>query len=135
VPEEPEGYINYVQRAYESQNNGELGFNYDALVDTYDRDTIYNWGRQYPDVGVAAFAKHIDVNARVLDAGVGTGIVGKLLVDKGYRHIVGIDFSDGMLEQARLKDVCDDLRQVVLGEHFDFPIGEFDAVISIGVFM
>ncbi len=134
MPEEPEGYINYVQRVYESQSNGELASNYDAWADTYDRDTIDNWGRRDPDVGAAVFAKHVDIDARVLDAGAGTGIVGKLLADKGYRHIVGIDLSNGMLEQAQLKDVYDDLRQMALGDHLDFPIGEFDAVISIGVF-
>jgi predicted TPR repeat methyltransferase len=134
VPQDSEGYINYVQRVYESQSNDELASNYDAWADTYDRDTIDNWGRQDPDVGVEVFAKHVDADARMLDAGAGTGIVGKLLADKGYRHIVGMDLSDGMLEQARSKEVYEDLRQMALGEHLDFATGEFDAVISIGVF-
>ncbi len=88
MPQDPEGYINYVQRVYESQSNDELASNYDAWADTYDRDTIDNWGRQDPDVGAEVFAKYVDVDARILDAGAGTGIVGKLLADKGYGHIV-----------------------------------------------
>lgn len=134
MPEDPEGYINYVQRVYESQNNDELATNYDDWSDTYDRDTIDNWGRQDPDVGAEVFAKHVPLDAKILDAGAGTGIVGKLLADKGYGNITGIDLSQGMLEVARTKDVYRDLHQMVLGERLDFSDDAFDAVISIGVF-
>ena len=134
MPEEPENYINYVQRVYESRNNDELASNYDAWSETYDEDTIENWGRQDPDVGADVFARHVPIEARVLDAGAGTGIVGALLADKGYRNITGIDLSDGMLEQARSKGVYQDLRQMTLGERLDFPDNAFDAVVSIGVF-
>lgn len=134
MPEDPDGYINYVQRVYESRNNGELASNYDAWSETYDEDTIDNWGRQDPDVGADVFARHVPIDARILDAGAGTGIVGKLLADKGYGNIAGIDLSEGMLEQARFKGVYQELRQMVLGERLDYADDEFDAVISIGVF-
>ena len=115
MPEEPEGYVNYVQRVYESRSNDELASNYDAWADTYDQDTIENWGRLDPDVGAEIFAKHVPTDARILDAGAGTGIVGKLLSDKGYRKIAGIDLSEGMLQQARSKGVYQELRQMMLG--------------------
>ncbi|MCH9039445.1 MAG: class I SAM-dependent methyltransferase [Chloroflexi bacterium] len=134
MPEEPEGYVNYVQRVYESRSNDELASNYDAWADTYDQDTIENWGRLDPDVGAEIFAKHVPTDARILDAGAGTGIVGKLLSDKGYRKIAGIDLSEGMLQQARSKGVYQELRQMTLGERLDFPDDAFDAVVSIGVF-
>jgi predicted TPR repeat methyltransferase len=37
-------------------------------------------------------------NANVLDFGCGTGLVGKYLLERGFRHVVGIDGSAGMLE-------------------------------------
>ncbi|MDA0769684.1 MAG: class I SAM-dependent methyltransferase [Chloroflexi bacterium] len=134
MPEDPDGYINYVQRVYESRNNDELAVNYDAWSDTYDQDTIENWGRQDPDVGVEVFARHVAIDAKILDAGAGTGIVGKLLSDRGYKIISGMDLSEGMLAQARSKGVYQELRQMALGERLDFPDDAFDAVISIGVF-
>ena len=134
MPEEPEGYINYVQRVYESRNNDELASNYDAWSNTYEQDTIENWGRLDPDVGAEIFAEHVPTDARILDAGAGTGIVGKLLSDKGYRKIAGIDLSEGMLQQARSKGVYQELRQMTLGERLDFPDDAFDAVVSICVF-
>ena len=71
--------------------------------------------------------------ARVLDAGAGTGLVGKFLAEKGYKDIVAIDLSPGMLEEARKKNVYQAFHRMVMGEQLDFSTNYFDAVISIGV--
>ena len=73
-------------------------------------------------------------DAKVLDAGAGTGLVGERLCEAGYRDLVGIDLSPGMLAVARGKDVYRELRQTNLGESLAFPDDAFDAVISVGVF-
>lgn len=39
-------------------------------------------------------------NAVVLDMGCGTGLVGQYLVERGFKNVVGVDASAGMLEKA-----------------------------------
>lgn len=69
---------------------------------------------------------------RVLEVGVGTGVALPL-----YPHeasIVGIDYSEGMLEQARQRVERHGLRNVELRRmdamQMDFPDSSFDAVIA-----
>lgn len=71
----------------------------------------------------------------VLDAGCGTGLVGEALQARGFKHIVGIDFSDGMLAQARSKlNIYERLHKADLSKPIHLLNGEFDAVICSGVF-
>src|SRR5215217_8326125 len=55
-------------------------------------------------------------------------------VRHGYRNLVGIDISDGMLARARERGVYADLRDQVLGETLDFADESFVAVVATGVF-
>jgi len=55
-------------------------------------------------------------NGRVLDAGAGTGLVGKFLSENGYSNLVAMDLSMGMLEQARKQNVYQEFHQMVVGE-------------------
>ena len=124
---------NVVRWVYSSKNNQELLERYDRWAKNYDSDLEQDFGWIAPQRAAESFAKHVSKNARVLDAGAGTGWVGELLSKLGYSDIVGIDLSQGMLEQARKKGAYRDLRQMVLGEHLDFPTDSFGAVVSVGV--
>jgi SAM-dependent methyltransferase len=73
-------------------------------------------------------------NGPILDVGAGTGILGASLFLLGYKNLVAIDFSEGMLEVARRKGVYRELRQMVLGEYLDFSNRSFAAVAVMGVF-
>lgn len=42
-----------------------------------------------------------DPNDRILDLGCGTGRSTKAIFDLGYRNLVGVDYSAGMIEQAK----------------------------------
>ena len=44
-----------------------------------------------------------------------------------------MDLSEGMLKEARNKNVYQKFDQMVLGEHLDYLTDTFDAVISVGV--
>ena len=77
--------------------------------------------------GFERFAQHVDPIDHAQ-------LVGRCLSDLGYRDLVGIDLSLGMLAQAREKGVYRELRQMVLGEPLDLATDAFDAVISVGVF-
>ena len=59
---------------------------------------------------------------------------GDSLAILGYRDLVGIDLSRGMLEVAGRKGVYRELHRMMLGEPLDFPDGSFRAVVSTGVF-
>jgi SAM-dependent methyltransferase len=123
-----------VQWVYASSNIDELAKRYDQWSTEYDGDLAEKFGWIAPQRAADSFSRHVPKNARILDAGVGTGLVGACLEELGYRDLTGIDLSPGMLEEAAKKGVYRDLRPMVLGEPLDLPTGAFDAVICVGVF-
>jgi predicted TPR repeat methyltransferase len=57
-------------------------------------------------VSTELLLRHLpETDARILDAGCGTGLVGEILKCKGFDDVVGIDFSPSMLDQAAEKGV------------------------------
>ncbi|ABG50126.1 hypothetical protein Tery_0690 [Trichodesmium erythraeum IMS101] len=52
-----------------------------------------------------------DKDAIILDAGAGTVMVGEALAELGYNNIIGVDFSEQMLEVGRKKQVYTALYQ------------------------
>jgi predicted TPR repeat methyltransferase len=82
---------------------------------------------------VAAMLEEAGVSASrtldVLDAGCGTGLCG-LLVSPYARRLVGVDLSEGMLDQARARDVYDDLVKRELTAYLLDRTGAFDVIVS-----
>ena len=124
---------NIVQWVYSSRDNHELSDRYDQWAQTYDADLEREFGWIGPERAVEVFSRYVSQGARVLDAGAGTGQVGELLARMGYRDLVAMDLSPGMLENARKKGVYRDLYQMVMGGPLDFPENSFGAVVSVGV--
>lgn len=125
---------NRIQWVYSSQNNEELAERYDEWATAYDSDLAEKFGWVAPQMATDVFSRHVPRDAMVLDAGAGTGLVGECLAGLGYRDLVAVDLSTGMLEQAREKGVYSELRQMVMGDPLDFLTDSFGAVISVGVF-
>ena len=125
---------NLVQWVYGARNNQGVGGTLQQLGQELRRGlgprTSAGW---VPALALEACRQYVPSDARILDAGAGTGLVGKALSDAGYRNLTAIDMSPGMLEEARAKGVYRQLRRMVLGERLDFPDDNFDAVVSIGV--
>ena len=124
---------NRVQWVYASNNNQELEDRYDQWAKDYDSDLEQDFGWIAPLRAAQALSRHAPQDASVLDAGAGTGLVGQIMADMGFRDLVAIDLSQGMLDEAGAKGVYRELRQMVLGEKLDFPDDRFGAVISVGV--
>ena len=122
-----------VKWVYNSRNNIELERRYDQWANKYDTDLEEGFGWLGPQRAVEFFTRYVPVEARILDAGAGTGFVGKLLAEQDYTYIVAIDLSLGMLHEARKKKAYRAFYRMVMGEPLDFPTNSFDAVISIGV--
>lgn len=53
--------------------------------------------------------------------GCGTGLVGQYLKERGFKSIVGVDASAGMLEKARTKESYSELHELFLGKPETFP--------------
>ncbi|MDD1415800.1 class I SAM-dependent methyltransferase [Dolichospermum sp. ST_con] len=123
-----------IQWVYSSQNNEELAQRYNQWAEDYERDLTENFGRPQREPIVDLTIKYVPKNAQILDAGVGTGIMGQSLHKEGYSNLIGIDLSQGMLAEAQKKNVYTELHQMILGEPLDFPNDAFNAVTACGVF-
>ncbi len=122
-----------VQWIYSSRDNKELAERYDLWSRDYDTDLDEGFGWLGPQRAVEYFIKYVPKDARILDAGAGTGLVGELLAKQGYSNLIAMDLSKGMLEEARKKKVYREFHQMVLGEKLDYATDSFDAIISVGV--
>ena len=122
-----------VQWVYSSKNNSELSQRYDEWAKDYDKDLSEVFGWIAPKTASAYLAKYVHPDSIVLDAGAGTGLVGLALAEQGFQNLTAMDLSEGMLEEARDKNVYGKLDQMVLGEPLSYATDSFDAVISVGV--
>ncbi|MFC2070528.1 class I SAM-dependent DNA methyltransferase [Chloroflexota bacterium] len=122
-----------VQWIYSSKDNKELADRYDQWAKDYDTDLDEGFGWLGPQRAVEYFCKHVTKDARTLDAGAGTGLVGQLLAEQGYKNLTAMDLSKGMLEEARTKNCYQEFHQMMMGEPLDYATDSFDAIISVGV--
>lgn len=123
----------WLHKVYGATDTAELKAHYDGWAEDYDAD-IQAYGYTYPAVLAGLAGRHLDAaGGAVLDAGVGTGLMGEILAILGFGELAGIDISDGMLAVARGKGVYGTLENMVLGEALDFADGAFAAVVSTGV--
>ena len=122
-----------VQWVYSSENNRELEERYDEWANEYDNNIAGDFGYVMPRMAAETFARFVNKDAKVLDAGAGTGLVGVELNRLGYSDIEAMDMSMGMLEEARAKNVYCDFHQMTMGETLGFETDNYDAVIGVGV--
>jgi SAM-dependent methyltransferase len=122
---------------YDAQTPQELISAYSQWAPTYDKDSVVEFGYKAPDVASAVLSKHVlDKSSRILDLGVGTGLVGERLAALGYSYLVGVDLSPEMIELARNKAVYRNLfvDNAIAMRSDDHPDDCYDALICVGTF-
>jgi len=122
-----------LQWIYSSRDNKELIKRYNLWAEDYDFDLTQEIQSRGPELAGEYFIKYVDKEIKVLDAGAGTGLVGKVLAEYGFTNLVAMDLSEGMLEEAHKKNVYNELHQMVMGETLDFMTDSFGATICVGV--
>nr|XP_057943413.1 methyltransferase-like protein 27 [Doryrhamphus excisus] len=108
---------------------------YNVWARTYDQDQAVLDYRG-PSMAAKAISTHFTGNrqaAVVLDVACGTGLVSDLLKKNGFRHFVGVDASEAMMQRAIKSGLYDDLKLAVLGEK-PLPVqsDHFDVVVIVG---
>ena len=115
-------------------NPGDKQALFDDWAPTYDNDLVNEMGY----VADAEACRRLealvpDRQARILDAGCGTGLVGRRLQQAGYTDIHGSDYSQKMLAEARACGAYRSLQQ----HDLTHPVETdqlYDAAIVVGVF-
>ena len=124
-----------VFNALHTNNKEELEELYKVWADNYDHDVVEVIGYVGHLITSELLIKYIDNSkAKILDAGCGTGLVGEVLHERKFKNIVGIDFSQTMLDQALKKNVYQSLALSDLTEKLAFKDNTFDAIVCAGTF-
>ena len=106
---------------------------YDEWAQGYDQQ-LWASGNPYIAIATGLVGKHLpDYEARILDAGCGTGNMAQVLHQMGYDNIDGLDPSTGMLAIAERKQIYRQLFPQYLGAQIDLPAASYDAVVAAGV--
>ncbi len=123
------------EATYEADTDSQLLNAYQKWAALYDKDTCDTMGYVGPQVAAKQLDYHLDSKAcRVLDAGCGTGLVGKVLSGLGYQNLDAMDFSQDMLEEAEKKSVYDRLFNEDMNKPLSFDDNTYDATICVGTF-
>ena len=123
---------------------------YDTLhaADLVELEHIYkNWAKKYEDdvINLEGYVGYLitselllsylrNTQTKILDAGCGTGLVGEILNKNSFQNLIGVDFSQEMLNIAKQKNVYQSLDLVDLTKKLDYEDNLFDAVICAGTF-
>ena len=87
-----------------------------------------------PKEAVSLLKRHtLNNNCKILDAGCGTGLVGLELKKSGYLNIVGVDFSQDMLNLIP-KGIYKKIEKIDLNKTLKFKDSIYDIVMCVGTF-
>ena len=107
---------------------------FDGWAAKYDRD-LGDFGYTLPALFAHELPRHLPGDARILDIGIGTGLVTASVKTAMPRaHITGVDESQRMLDICRARGIADDLRLCDAGSQIlPYADASFDAAICTGV--
>ncbi len=115
-------------------SEGDKQEQYDRWAERYEADLVNDLGYVAHLRSSEIFGElMVDKNAKVLDLGCGTGLVGETLRDRGYACIDGADFSAEMLKIAGGRGVYRSVHRHDVTRPPEAG-GCYDALISVGLF-
>ena len=120
---------------YKLKTTNEVMDYYDqwGLENKYDKDMV-KWNYTGPKETVEVFKKYSkNKNAKIYDAGCGTGLVGVELKKFGYHYFDGADLSKKLLDLVP-KDLYQNLTKVDLNGKINIKNNTYDAVMCVGTF-
>ena len=118
---------------YQAGGVKDLEGRYDLWAKEYDED-VAGYGYKIPGVLAGFLGRYLHpIDGTLLDAGAGTGIMGEIMSLLGYKELVAMDLSSGMLEIAKQKGVYREVYRMVMGEHLDFSDDKFAGTMAVGV--
>ncbi|KAF4336744.1 Williams-Beuren syndrome chromosomal region 27 [Fusarium beomiforme] len=126
--------MSQLERSLKSTSLSETLKTYDEWAKNYNQD-VEKEEYVAPQIASEDLATHLGPRiseARILDAGCGTGLVGEALTKLGAKDIHGIDLSPGMLEVAQRTGMYKSLNVANLSERLDIPSQSYDGVICVG---
>tara|TARA_Y100000590_G_scaffold137582_1_gene157527 strand:- start:73 stop:711 length:639 start_codon:yes stop_codon:yes gene_type:complete len=118
---------------YKLETTEEIMKYYDKWGNKYDQDMM-DWKYIAPKETVKAFKKYAqNKNIIILDAGCGTGLVGKELKKNNYNNIHGLDLSKKLLNLVpegyyNKLDIMDLNKSINVNDNF------YDAILCVGTF-
>lgn len=125
-----------LQTLYNAESLEALREHYDAWADRFDRDAEA-LGRMVPPVVAGMVGKHAAAGSAgpVIDAGCGTGLMGRILATLGYGPLDGVDLSPGMLDVAAQKDIYRRTHEAAIGpDRLRIPTGHYSVCVAVGLF-
>ena len=118
---------------YQAEDAKDLEKRYDLWAKEYDGD-VAGYGYKIPGVLAGFLGRYLKTDSgSILDAGAGTGIMGEIMALLGYKDLVAMDLSQGMLEIARQKRIYQEVHRMIMGEHLDFADNRFAGAVAVGV--
>ena len=107
---------NWLKVTYDESDNTKLKDLYVGWSEVYDEEMVeggYAYPKYiksiFPNVGIAK-------DAKIVDAGCGSGWPGQTLADIGYTNLHGLDYSPEMLVEAKKKNIYTTLTEANLKE-------------------
>ncbi|MCY4228427.1 MAG: methyltransferase domain-containing protein [Gammaproteobacteria bacterium] len=129
---EIERFDDRLSRVYDPK--GDKARLYDEWASTYDEDLLNDLGYvAHSEVGAIFTELVADTSTAILDVACGTGLAGQFLRQRGYQRIDGVDFSEGMLDLVRSRDIYQQTWQ----HDFTKPASIdtlYQALICVGLF-
>ncbi|KAF9738482.1 hypothetical protein PMIN06_012347 [Paraphaeosphaeria minitans] len=126
----------FLDRVFAAKSKDESRQLYDQWASSYDAD-MQTYSFTAPQIVAEMVPKYLKVptlDAIVVDAGCGSGLVGVALQQSGFKTIDGLDLSEGMLKVAEKTGAYRKLEVADLTRKLDIKDGTYDALTCSGTF-